>query len=111
MERTWEPTDNLSEDLLRDFEEAFWTAVKKSDTPFIDTALQYGSDTVANMVDETSRAALHYASAFNNTSLVNKLLKAGALPNIQDAEGMTCCAVACMVWVRISVMHSEFLWM
>ena len=75
---TWEPKDNLSEDLVRDFEEGFWTAVKAADIAVLEPALQYGGETAANMVDAESRGPLHFAAALNQLDLVDRLLAAGA---------------------------------
>lgn len=74
---TWEPTDNLSEDLIRDFEEGFWAAVKSADLSVLAPALQYGGATAANLVDAESRGPLHFAAALNQVDLVDKLLAAG----------------------------------
>ena len=75
---TWEPKDNLSEDLVRDFEEAYWQAVKNADSAFLDEALQYGGETVANITDSDRRTALHFAAALNQADLISKFIKAGA---------------------------------
>ena len=75
---TWEPKDNLSEDLIRDFEEAFWQAVKQKGTDVLEPALQYGQATAANVVDKERRSPLHFAAALNQVDLVEKLVAAGA---------------------------------
>ena len=67
---TWEPADNLSEDLVRDFEESFWAAIKKNDEAFVETALEHGAEAVVAMVDSDSRSALHFGAALNNKKLV-----------------------------------------
>lgn len=77
---TWEPTPNLSEDLIRDFEEAFWKACKAGDAAFLSEAMQYGGATVANLVNAEGRAPLHFAAALNNGTLCQQLLDAGAPP-------------------------------
>eukprot|EP00892_Ulva_mutabilis_P008942 jgi/Ulvmu1/641/UM010_0011.1 len=86
---TWEATANLSEDLVRDFEEAFWAACKAGDAAFIAQALRYGGATVANLVNSEGRAPLHFASALNNSTLVQSLLDAGADVDVADPEGYT----------------------
>jgi hypothetical protein len=75
---TWEPQDNLSEDLIRDFEETFWQAVKTKDEEVLGPALTYGKATIANIVDKERRSALHFAAALNQVDLVERLLAAGA---------------------------------
>lgn len=74
---TWEPTENLSEDLVRDFEEGFWQACKASDMEVLGPALQYGGETMANIVDTEQRSPLHFACALNQQHLVTALLDAG----------------------------------
>lgn len=76
---TWEPTDNLSEDLVRDFEEGFWQACKTGNMDVIEPALQYGGDTMANIVDSEQRSPLHFAAALNQKDLTANLLDAGTL--------------------------------
>jgi signal recognition particle 43 kDa protein len=75
---TWEPKENLSEDLLRDFEESFWQACKTADMDVLEPALRYGSDTMSNIVDASQRSPLHYAAALNKRLLIERLLDAGA---------------------------------
>ena len=86
---TWEPKDNLSEDLVRDFEEGFWTAVKAADIAVLEPALQYGGETAANMVDAESRGPLHFAAALNQVDLVDRLLAAGA-PHMRTCHSEAC---------------------
>lgn len=76
---TWEPGDNLSEDLLRDFEESFWQACKTADMDTLEPALQYGGDTIANLTDADKRGPLHFAAATNRKGLIDRLFQAGAL--------------------------------
>lgn len=75
---TWEPSDNMSEDLLRDFEESFWQACKTADMDTLEPALQYGGDTAANLTDADKRCPLHFAAATNRKALIERLFKAGA---------------------------------
>lgn len=90
---TWEPTPNLSEDLIRDFEEAFWAACKAGDAAFLTEALQYGGPVLANIVNADGRGALHFAAALNNTTLVQQLLDAGAPRRLPPPQPPAlCCA-------------------
>ena len=75
---TWEPTDNLSEDLIRDFEEGFWQACKAGKMEILEPALQYGGETMANITDSDLRTPLHFAAALDQKDLTAKLLDAGA---------------------------------
>lgn len=77
---TWEPTGNLSEDLVRDFEEAFWQACKMGDMDFLNDALKYGGETMANLVNSEGRGPLHLAAALNHQTAVRTLVKAGTHP-------------------------------
>jgi signal recognition particle 43 kDa protein len=94
---TWEPTENLSEDLIRDFEECFWQACKAADMQVLGPALQYGGETMANIVDAERRSPLHFAAALNQQHLVTALLDAGVppllLPRLPcNASSTQCCA-------------------
>lgn len=91
---TWEPKDNLSEDLVRDFEEAYWTAVKNGDSEFVDAALQYGGATAANVADADRRTALHFAAALNQADLIEKFVAAGALTVLRAAPLIVTAACA-----------------
>lgn len=74
---TWEPTENLSEDLVRDFEEAFWQACRIGDLTFLNEALKWGGETLANLVNSEGRSPLHLASALNHQMAVQRILEAG----------------------------------
>jgi signal recognition particle 43 kDa protein len=88
---TWEPTANLSEDLVRDFEEAFWQACKTGDMSFLTDALRWGGETLANLVNDEGRAPLHFAAALNHRTAVKALIDAGVLqPPLLHA--LSCCA-------------------
>ena len=74
---TWEPTANLSEDLVRDFEEAFWQACRIGDMTFLNEALKYGGETLANLINSEGRAPLHLTAALNHQVAVKKLVESG----------------------------------
>ena len=78
---TWEPTANLSEDLVRDFEEAFWQACRLGDMEFLTDALKYGGETLANLLNSEGRGPLHLAAALNHQVAVQSLLEAGMCPH------------------------------
>jgi hypothetical protein len=104
---TWEPSDNLSEDLIRDFEEAFWQACKVADTAFLKEALQYGGETLANIVNEDGRAALHFAAALNHKDLISHLLEAGTCYNPQHLRSkhreIVLCSLNVLTYGRLQV--------
>jgi signal recognition particle 43 kDa protein len=76
---TWEPTANLSEDLVRDFEEAFWQACKIGDMQFLKETLKWGGETLANLLNADGRGPLHLTAALNHQNAVRALIEAGTL--------------------------------
>jgi len=86
---TWEPASNLADNLLRDYEYRWWTAVKKADVDTIYEMLAVGGPVLARTVDESRRTALHFAAALNKAELVQRLLAAGAEVDLADKEGYT----------------------
>jgi signal recognition particle 43 kDa protein len=77
---TWEPTANLSEDLVRDFEEAFWQSCKMGDIVFLNEALKWGGETMANLLNSEGRGPLHLTAALNHQNVVKTLLEHGVQP-------------------------------
>lgn len=49
---TWEPTVNLSPDLLRDFEETWWEACRKQDKETLEKFLRGGGEVLAQVGTE-----------------------------------------------------------
>jgi signal recognition particle protein len=86
---TWEPASNLADNLLRDYENRWWSAVKKADLDTIYDMLAVGGPVLARTVDENRRTALHFAAALNKAELVQRLLAAGAEVDLADKEGYT----------------------
>ena len=86
---TWEPASNLADNLLRDYENRWWTAVKKADLDTIYEMLAIGGPVLARTVDDSRRTALHFAAALNKAELVQRLLDAGAEVDLADKEGYT----------------------
>ncbi|KAG7668790.1 hypothetical protein Ndes2526B_g00491 [Nannochloris sp. 'desiccata'] len=86
---TWEPASNLADNLLRDYENRWWTAVKKADLDTIYEMLAVGGPVLARTVDDSRRTALHFAAALNKAELVQRLLAAGAEVDLADKEGYT----------------------
>jgi signal recognition particle 43 kDa protein len=86
---TWEPAANLADDLLRDYEQRWWGAVRKGDEDTIKTMLQGGSAVLSRTVDDARRSALHFAAGLGRPNLVQMLLAAGAEVDLADREGYT----------------------
>ena len=88
-EDTWEPATNLADDLLRDFEQRWWSAARKGDEEAMGKMLEGGGPVLARTVDEARRSALHFAAALNRPALVRRLLAEGAEVDLADKEGYT----------------------
>lgn len=84
---TWEPASNLADDLLRDYEQRWWTAVRKGDEEKLAQMLQTGGPVLARTVDDDRRSALHFAAALGKAQTVKRLLDAGAEVDLADKEG------------------------
>lgn len=86
---TWEPVTNLADNLLRDYEQRWWGAVKKGDERVIEEMLAGGGAILSRTLNEERRSALHFAAALGKAELVKKLLDAGAEVDLGDIEGYT----------------------
>ncbi|KAL4422282.1 hypothetical protein ABPG75_008479 [Micractinium tetrahymenae] len=86
---TWEVAANLADNLLRDYEQRWWGAVKKGDDETMYKMMEGGGDVLARTVDENRRSALHFAAAMGKAELVARLLKAGGEVDLADKEGYT----------------------
>lgn len=84
---SWEPTINLSPDLVRDFDDKWWEACRKHNTEDLEKLMRGGGDVLAQVCDENGRTALHFASAVGRTDLVELFLAYGADPNVPDKDG------------------------
>jgi hypothetical protein len=86
---TWEPAINLSEDLIRDYDERWWSAARQCNEEALARMLGGGRDALAQVVDENRRSALHFVAALGNVKCAQMLIEAGADLDLQDAEGYT----------------------
>jgi len=86
---TWEPAINLSDDLIRDFDEQWWDATKNCDKGKISQLLQAGGRCLAQVIDDKGRSALHFAVALGNLEITKLLLAYGADPNLGDKDQYT----------------------
>ncbi|KAL4419209.1 hypothetical protein ABPG77_000603 [Micractinium sp. CCAP 211/92] len=86
---TWEVASNLADNLLRDYEQRWWGAVKKGDEETMLKMMEGGGDVLSRTVDENRRSALHFAAAMGKPDLVTRLLKAGGEVDLADKEGYT----------------------
>lgn len=86
---SWEPAQNLSSDLLRDFEGKWWQTCRKGDVETMRKLLTFGKKMLANTVDENRRNALHFAAAIGSIECCRLLIDAGVEVNTPDVEGYT----------------------
>lgn len=97
-----EPASNLADDLLRDYEQRWWAAVRKGDEATILARLEGGGPTLARTVEEGRRSALHYAAALGRVEVVKRLLAEGAEVDLADKDGERCPGMqtTCPSWAR-----------
>uniref|UniRef100_A0A061QSE4 Signal recognition particle 43 kDa protein n=1 Tax=Tetraselmis sp. GSL018 TaxID=582737 RepID=A0A061QSE4_9CHLO len=86
---SWERATNISEDVLRDFENRWWTAAREGDLGTMKEMLQGGKKLLANTLDANRRCALHFTAAIGNADCTRLLLEYGADVNAADKEGYT----------------------
>ena len=86
---TWEPATNLADNLLRDYESRWWSAVRKADENTLNEMLAIGGPVLARTIDDGRRTALHFAAALGKAQLVQNLLAAGAEVDLADKDGYT----------------------
>ena len=88
-EDSWEAADDLSEDLLRGYEDKWWKAVKTGDYDTIVGMLIGGREALVSGVDDERRSALHYSCGTGNVKCAKLLLVNGAEVDLRDKDGYT----------------------
>lgn len=84
---TWESVRDVADNLLRDFEAKWWTAVKKGDEATINEMMDGGGEVLSRTLNPDRRSALHFAAALGKAALVQRLIKSGAEVDLGDKEG------------------------
>lgn len=85
--KTWEPKINLSPDLIRDFDDTWWTACANMDVDLLSEMIHHGGAVLSQVIDENGRTALHFCAARGRADLCQLLLDQGADPNFPDKDG------------------------
>lgn len=88
-EETWEPVQNIAEDLLRDFESAWWEAAKQGDEYTLREIATGSEEVMASARDKEGRTALHYVCGKGNDRCAKFLLECGADVNAADKDKYT----------------------
>ncbi|WZN64812.1 subunit Srp43 of signal recognition particle complex [Chloropicon roscoffensis] len=88
-EDSWEAADDISEDLLRNYEDKWWRAVKTGEYDVVVSMLMGGREALVSGVDDDRRSALHYACGTGVVKVVQLLLANGAEVDLRDKEGYT----------------------
>ena len=84
---TWEPTANVADNLLRDYEDRWWKACREGDAASIRKMLAGGAKVLACCVDDSRRSGLHYAAGKGSAEAVALLCAAGAKLDLADKDG------------------------
>ena len=84
---TWEPTANVADNLLRDYEDRWWKACREGDAESIRRMLAGGAKVLACCVDDNRRSGLHYAAGKGSAEAVALLCAAGAKLDLADKDG------------------------
>ena len=84
---TWEPTANVADNLLRDYEDRWWKACREGDAAGVRRMLAGGAKVLACCVDDSRRSGLHYAAGKGSAETVALLCAAGAKLDLADKEG------------------------
>ena len=85
---------NISEDLLRNFEDDWWAAARKGDEFKLREMLGGGAEVLSRSADNDGRTALHYVCGLGSERLARLLLDCGADPRAGDKDGYTALHIA-----------------
>ena len=97
---------DVADNLLRDFEAKWWTAVKKGDEATINEMMDGGGEVLSRTLNPDRRSALHFAAALGKAALVQRLIKSGAEVDLGDKEG---CVVPVSYLCRTCVVPVSYL--
>eukprot|EP00208_Stichococcus_sp_RCC1054_P001395 CAMPEP_0206140168 /NCGR_PEP_ID=MMETSP1473-20131121/8670_1 /ASSEMBLY_ACC=CAM_ASM_001109 /TAXON_ID=1461547 /ORGANISM="Stichococcus sp, Strain RCC1054" /LENGTH=480 /DNA_ID=CAMNT_0053534233 /DNA_START=346 /DNA_END=1788 /DNA_ORIENTATION=- len=86
---TWEPSANIAENLLRDYEDRWWKACREGNEEAIKLMLGSGRRVLSQCVDKDRRSALHFAAATGNVRIARILCEAGSELDLMDKDGYT----------------------
>ena len=84
---TWEPTANIADNLVRDYEDRWWKACREGDAKSVRRMLAGGAKVLACSVDDDRRSGLHYAAGKGSAECVALLCAAGAKLDLADKDG------------------------
>ena len=85
---TWEPVENVSEDVRREFEGKWWDACREGDEDAIVLMLAEENRDVRK-TDKDQRTGLHYVCGRGKSRAVSTIINYGARINAKDADGYT----------------------
>lgn len=103
-EDTWEPASNIAQDLIREFEGAWWDAAKGSAEDGTEDKLLLmleEQERDPNRVDENQRTALHYCVGLGKSRGAQALINYGARVDCKDRDGYT------PLHIAVGYMHQE----
>lgn len=86
---TWEPSGNVAENLLRDYEDRWWKACREANEEAVKLMLGGGRRVLSQCVDKDRRSALHFAAATGNSRITRILCEAGSEVDLMDKDGYT----------------------
>lgn len=89
MDPTWEPVENLSDNLLRDFEDKWWKVCREGDEEEMQKMIDNSKEVLPHCVDSNERSALHFAAAIGQAKCCAMLCQAGADVDLSDKDGYT----------------------
>eukprot|EP00850_Spirogloea_muscicola_P022076 SM000276S10288 [mRNA] locus=s276:92493:95215:+ [translate_table: standard] len=89
---SWEPAANIANDLIDEYEKAWWAAARKGDAEKLEQQLEQGRE--VDSIDHNGRTALFFVSGTGSERAARLLLGAGADVHWQDKEGFSALHIA-----------------